>query len=366
MKKQTFRPIGGLVLIAVWLSLCLIAWLQPAKDYSETERRVLAQLPQLSQESLLSGDFAKDFEEYSLDQFPFREPFRQAKALFHRYVLRQKDNNEIYIAQGYAAKMEYPLDQKSVSHALATFEKIYNSYLKDTGSAIFAAVIPDKGYYLAEENGYLAMDYDMLFSMAQQGMPWATHVDITDCLGIEDYYYTDTHWRQEQILPVARRLSQTMGLTLPQDGDFTKVAVEQPFYGVYYGQAALPMEPESMYLMESGWLKDCKVYNFETQNYSSVYDMSRSEGNDLYEIYLSGPQSLLMIENPNATTDRELIIFRDSFGSSLAPLLTRDYAKITLVDVRYISALRLGNFLDFHGQDVLFLYSTLVLNSNAI
>ena len=366
MIKRILRPIGGMVLVAVWVGLCLIAWLQPSKGYSEAERRALAQLPQLSQERLLSGDFAKDFEEYTLDQFPFREPFRQAKALFHRYVLRQNDNNGIYIAQGYAAKMEYPLDQKSAGHALTTFEKIYNSYLKDTGSAVFAAVIPDKGYYLAEENGYLAMDYDMLFSMVQQGMPWATHVDITDCLGIGDYYYTDTHWRQEQILPVVRRLSQAMGLTLPQDGDFTKVAVEQPFYGVYYGQAALPMEPENMYLMESDWLKDCKVYNFETQSYSAVYDMSRLDGNDLYEIYLSGPQSLLTIENPNAATDRELIIFRDSFGSSLAPLLTRDYAKITLVDVRYISALRLGNFLDFHGQDVLFLYSTLVLNSNAI
>ena len=34
-----------------------------------------------------------------------------------------------------------------------------------------------------------------------------------------------------------------------------------------------------------------------------------------------------------------------------------------LVDIRYLQPELLGQLLDFHGQDVLFLYSTLVLNS---
>lgn len=360
------RRIGGLLLLAVWLALAVFAWLRPEKTFSETERRPLAQFPRLSGEGIFSGKFTEDFEKYTLDQFPLRESFRQVKALFHRYALGRRDNNGIYIADGYAAKMEYPLNQKSVDRALGTFEKIYSTYLKDSGSAIFATVIPDKGYYLSEENGYLTMDYPQLFSAVRQGMPWAAHIDVTDCLKIEDYYFTDTHWRQERLLPVTKRLSEAMGLTLPQEGDFSATAVEKPFYGVYYGQAALPMDPETMYLMQSDWLKDCRVYNYETQSFTPVYDLDRLTGSDLYEVYLSGAQSLLTIENPDAVTDRELIIFRDSFGSSFAPLLTRDYAKVTLVDVRYIPVQRLGNYLDFHGQDVLFLYSTLVLNSNAI
>ena len=71
----------------------------------------------------------------------------------------------------------------------------------------------------------------------------------------------------------------------------------------------------------------------------------------------------LRIENPNATTDRELIVFRDSFGSSLTPLLVQDYKTVTLVDLRYIPTDALGEKLSFHGQDVLFLYSTTLLNS---
>ena len=72
-------------------------------------------------------------------------------------------------------------------------------------------------------------------------------------------------------------------------------------------------------------------------------------------MYLSGAKALVTIENPKAETGRELIVFRDSFGSSVVPLLVADYAKITLVDIRYIQPDMLGQFLEFHGQDVLFL-----------
>ena len=72
----------------------------------------------------------------------------------------------------------------------------------------------------------------------------------------------------------------------------------------------------------------------------------------------------MTVTNPAADTDRELVIFRDSFGSSLAPLLIEDYAKITLVDIRYIQSDFLGQFIEFDGQDVLFIYGTTILNDS--
>ena len=74
--------------------------------------------------------------------------------------------------------------------------------------------------------------------------------------------------------------------------------------------------------------------------------------------------SLLTIENPNADTDRELVIFRDSFSSSLAPLLVPGYAKVTLADIRYLPSSQMGKYLTFTDQDVLFLYSAPVLNNS--
>ena len=116
--------------------------------------------------------------------------------------------------------------------------------------------------------------------------------------------------------------------------------------------------------MENDWLAECRVYDHESGTWGSVYDLGKLDTDDLYEVYLSGPRSLLTIENPNATTDNELIVIRDSFGSSIVPLLLRDYARVDVVDIRYLNAALLGNFLEFGEQDVLFLYSTLVLNNS--
>ena len=206
MTNQKIRAVGAAVLAVLWVALTAWAWFAPPKELSEAERRPLEQMPDLSVETLLDGQFMADFEDYTLDQFPLRDSFRQLKSLFHYYVLNQKDNNGIYISNGYAAEMEYPLDADSVARALKQFNKVYETYLKDSGSTVFSTVVPDKGYYLAEQNGYLSMDYDTLFETVKEGMPWASYVDITDCLAIEDYYYTDTHWRQEDLLKVAQKL----------------------------------------------------------------------------------------------------------------------------------------------------------------
>ena len=86
---------------------------------------------------------------------------------------------------------------------------------------------------------------------------------------------------------------------------------------------------------------------------------------DKYDIYLGGASSFIEITNPSNKTGRELIMFRDSFGSSLAPLLIEAYSKITLIDIRYINSDTYLKLINFQNQDVLFLYSTLIVNNSS-
>ena len=363
--NKKIRTVGVAAIVALWALLAGFSWFGPRTDISEAERRPLAQMPEIKTETLLNGKFMSQFEDFALDQFPLRDTFRQVKSLFHYYVLGQKDNNDIYIAHGYAVKQEYPYNPASVDHALNRFSYLYEKYLKGSGSGIYMTIVPDKGYYLGEDSGHLTMDYEAMFNGFEDGMPWAQFVDITDTLNAEDYYRTDTHWRQEEILDAAAKLCEALGVSAPKAEDYTATALKRPFYGVYYGQAALPMEPETMYVLTSDLMSQCRVYDYESGKYTDVYSMDKLESRDLYDVFLSGSRSLLTIENPNAAADKELIVFRDSFGSSMVPLLVQDYAKVTLVDIRYIQIDVLGRFLEFNGQDVLFLYSTLVLNNSS-
>ena len=55
----------------------------------------------------------------------------------------------------------------------------------------------------------------------------------------------------------------------------------------------------------------------------------------------------------------------DSYGRSILPLMVEDYAKITVIDIRYQIPQILLMGVNFENADVLFLYSTLILNNSS-
>lgn len=350
--------------------------LKPQDDFSDSERRTLAGFPTFSWETVFEEDadksFMRLFEDYTLDQFPLRDTFRRLKSVAAYYVFARKDNNGIYLEDGYAAKLEYPLNEASLDFAAKKFRTVYERFLKNTNAQVYTCVIPDKGYFLAEQNGYLSMDYERFFSLFREKTEFAEFIDITHTLEISDYYRTDTHWRQEKLADTAKTLAAGMDTSLALE--YEERVLDHPFYGVYYGQSALPLEAETILYLTSVALSDCTVYDHQNGKEIGFYDMEKAVGKDPYEMFLSGNLSVVTVENPNAMTEKELIVFRDSFGSSMVPLLAEGYRKITVVDIRYIQSANLHvlrdqrtgkPLIDFeNAYDVLFLYSTLVLNNS--
>ena len=82
---------------------------------------------------------------------------------------------------------------------------------------------------------------------------------------------------------------QQRGVTL--SGQYTVRLLEHPFYGVYRGQAALPLPAEEIYYLDSTVLDSCRVFDYETNGEISVYDMEKAVGRDPYEMFLAGPRS---------------------------------------------------------------------------
>lgn len=362
MKQKNLAVV--ILTLGILFGFCGGTILRTKDTYSYSERRTLAQMPDISGKTLISGEFMTDFESFSLDQFPLRDTFRRVKAVAARYGMRQKDNNGLYTARGHLSKLEYPLNEGKLNVSMGKLQSVYEKYLKDTDCRICLSVIPDKNYYLAPQSGYPTMDYSAAVETVRSGLPFAEYIDIFGKLSLEDYYHTDQHWRQENILPVARTLADAMDAKL--DADFTVNTLDYPFYGTYYGQAALPFQPDTIRYLTSDALEQCVVTSYSTGKPVSVpvYNMEKAASRDPYEMFLNGSEPLLVIENPSAAADKELIVFRDSFSSSLMPLMASGYSRITLVDLRYMRMDLLGDFVSFTDQDVLFLYSTLVLNQS--
>ena len=244
-------------------------------------------------------------------------------------------------------------------YAAELFWKIYDKNLKN--NKVYFSMIPDKNMFISD----LSIDYSEFEKDMTDRLTFAEGIEIKDLLSIDDYYYTDTHWKQDSIVSVAEKLAFEMGVEI--SGEYERVDLDVPFYGVYVGQSAMSVKPDSLSYFTNDTIKSYKITLFDGRGekvLDSAYDMTKVTSNDPYEMYLSGNQPLVTIENPKADNDKRLVIFRDSFGSSIAPLLAEGYSETVLIDLRYINSDYLPMLVDFDGADVLFLYSTLILNSS--
>ena len=354
--KNKLTAILFLATIAVF---SLFAWLFPKSDYSDSERRVLASAPEVSAENIFSGKFASQFEEYSTDTFPFRDGFRGIKALSSEYLFFRSDNNKLFSQSGHLAKIEYPLVTPMLDNAANKFNFICEKYLKDAN--IYLTIVPDKNFFLKT----LKIDYETLVTYMCEKLPQMEYIDVFPHLSLDNYYFTDSHWKQETILPVAKKIAAAMGCEVEKI--YTENVLNIPFYGVYVGQSAKKANPDTIKYLTSDVLNNCTVTSYDTgkAENAAMYNMKKAEGKDAYEMFLSGNNSLLVIENPSAKEKRELVVFRDSFASSLVPLLVSSYSKVTLVDIRYIQSGMLKSFVDFDScDDALFIYSSSLLNNS--
>lgn len=333
------------------------------KDVSTSERRNLSQFPNISK-SMMNGTITDDMENYAMDQFLARDGMRSIKTFVKLNVLFQKENNGLFTIKDKIFKLEYPLNEESVTGISNKINNIYDTYLTENNK-VYYTIVPDKNYFLADDGEYLKLDYSKIEELMNQTVNSnIKYIDIFDTLSLESYYNTDTHWKQESILSVADKISQEMNF---KDRIITEFEQKEygEFYGAYYGQLGMNMNPDTINYLTNDVIENAVTFNYETQKEAKVYNIEKANtAMDKYDIYLSGATALIEIKNEKATSDKELVIFRDSFGSSIAPLFIEAYSKIYLVDTRYIAPSLISNYIEFNNQDVLFLYSTLIINNS--
>ena len=371
--NKTNYSLPAFFFLVLLFGLTVLNLVLPKKDYIDSERRPAAQMPTFSKVTVLDGSFTKDFETYTTDNFVFRDAFRELKARLNYNIFQKQENNDIYRKDGSLMKLERELDEKSIKNALSKFQRIYDKHLRDNNCNVYMVTVPDKAYFpWRDKDNIPSLDYDKLFALVKEGMPYAQHIDVTDALSLSDFYLTDTHWKQENIIPVAKKISEAMGNTY--DSEFTKVKADVEFRGVNSGHSAMTSLYDDLYYLTNDTIENCKTVNLEKkftfpkdydESKETVYNMEKLKSKDPYEMFLSGACAAITMENPKNPDGRELIMFRDSYGSSIAPLLLEDYSKVTLLDIRYMNPEFIGNFANFKNADVLFLYSTTLINYSA-
>lgn len=366
--------------LLVFSILCIKAHFDP-QIHSKSENRKLAQLPtNITWQGIVDGTVINKIEDASVDQFPFRDFFRGLKADFQYNVLSLKENNGYVVENGYICEIKNEFNQSGLESSLAKLENLYLSQIKDNASNVYLSIIPDKSFYLGRDHGYPSPDYYKLAQQVKDVLPESIYIDIFGDLELEDYYKTDTHWDQSKILGVLEKLSSVMGFEASQNYVENRL---DGFEGIYAAQSAINPPAETLTYLTNGVIDDLVVRDVATGKLLDVYatDLFESEHNgeiDGYNVFLSGKAGnpMLKITNPHGEKSTPLVIFRDSYGSSITPLIAQGYETVYVVDIRSISykliaeeAMPDGSknpyYIDFSNTDVLFLFSSLVLESGS-
>lgn len=358
-------------IVSVFFALLIVGgfFLQfavPDKSVSYEERRSLVRFPSMSASSVLDGRWMTQFDKYVADQFPGRSRLRTLKNGTELFVFRKQDVNGIYEKDGGLYANAVPSET-----AVLGFAGKLAALGADMPEAmsVYYAVIPDKSTFI-DAGRHPVYDtgavYTVLSSAFEDAKRQAEPLHFDGLLSAETFYKTDIHWRQEKLWPVMAYLAEAMGFSSAEDVEVLKTQLSvhsyAPFYGAYYGQYALPVKPDEIHYLNGTVLDTVKVTDKTTGEKLSMYSEERLGGIDSYDVFLNGAEVCIELENDNSLSEKELILFRDSYGSAIAPLLSSFYKKITMIDLRYMPSSMIDDFVTYEDQDVLFLYSTMLAN----
>ena len=338
------------------IALFLINIIKEDTDISVAERRKLATMPELTTKSLFDGTYFKKFDSYVTDQFVERDAFRKIKIDIE--LSTKGEYNNLYLYDDYIIEEIFPLNSNSINNLTNKINYIKNTYLNNN-SNIYYTIIPDKNYFV--NNGNLKLNYNKLQNMMKNNLSSINYINIFDKLTLDNYYKTDTHWKQKDLFNVANTIANQMNFDINNNNVVNTITT---FKGSYAGRLSVTKDIDTIKTISNPSTLNSSVYNYETKKYTDIYDYTKINSLDKYDIYLSGAVPLIDIINNNSSSDKELIVFRDSYGSSLIPLLIEGYKKITVIDIRYISSKILNRYIDFNDQDVLFMYSILTINNS--
>ena len=274
---------------------------------------------------------------------------------------------KFYVLDGAIYEKDVILNEDAVKGNIEKLNSIYENYLKDKDMNVYFSIIPDKTYFAENkmDSEYKKIENSTMEKLNSE----ISYFDISKSLNLNDYYKTDMHWKQENLEKVVNIIQNELNIESDEKVKYEEKSLGD-FYGTYYDEIENNVSPDELVYLSNNVLESCKVYNEETKLEEPIYNLNRVEktGNK-YDLFLSGASSIQKIINENVDNGRKLILFRDSFGSSIAPLIAGQYEEILLIDLRYINYSILSDYIDFSefaNQDVLFLYSSRVINKAGI
>ena len=356
--RRVYRTVAACTFCGLLFVLFALLFL-PDKEFSETEKRALAQFPELRFETISNGKAEESIEAYVQDQMPLRNFWVGVCAYFGRMTGQNGTDGVYDAADGYLIRTPAGENARNLGSNLRTL----TAFAEKANVPAYLMVVPQTGYVLDNKlpKRHAAYKDDAIFGeIAQKTDGVYTMVDLREVFRAQRdaqqvYYRTDHHWTSDGAFLAANAFLQAAGKPALDRARFAVETVDG-FYGTTYSRAGLWRRPADA--MELWTVKDASLHveitdlgKAETTRQNDVFFRGHLTEYDRYPVYLDGNHSLTHIVN-DAVPDGVLLLIKDSFGNTLATELAAAYHEIWMVDLRYYRTEAVSDLLE-KGVDTL-------------
>ncbi|MBQ0041484.1 MAG: hypothetical protein KBS56_05590 [Clostridiales bacterium] len=339
----------------------LASLVMPDASFSDVENRSLQKFPRISVNEYTSGRLEKKLENYVNDQFFGRRAFVKLKSavsvsagsVYSNGVWKGKDG---YLMEDVTVPTEERMDE--TIKALTKFKKDNKKIpmrfmLAPTSANIYSEKLPalaatedqnkymDEFYSKLESTGVEAVDVRTAFNSAKDDM--------------QLYYRTDHHWTTDG---AKLALGELLKSKKVQEKEFELYEVKNDFVGSLAAKSGFTggkADAIKLAAMKDG--KNSAIYYFDTQKKTSkFYKMSNLDKRDAYTVFGGQNHPLYTIKTPTSS-NRKLLLVKDSYANCMIPFLTQYYREIVVVDPRYYYDDIDITMLSESVNEVLFLYN---------
>lgn len=366
-KNLTLKAVSCLLVLVFFsmtAGLGYYGFVAKDREFSESENRVLASVPALTLNSIISGSFMKDFEAYLADQFPFRDEAISLKTLADRLIGKNEENG-VYIGfENYLFDSQVNYDAAEQKQKLSVIDEFSSRY-PDAKQLI--AIAPNSSYFNSQylpEHLELPDQYeqikDIYASLKSENLK---KVNVTGILqkekdeAVQFYYKTDHHWTTRAAYSVFDFIGKYWKLDT-NNVNYLFYPVTTEFEGTLASKSGVHDVTDTVEICIPAYSKGSYVVNYEAQQNkkSTLFDEEKLSEKNKYEVFLGGNFDKVII---STTVDNRdcLLIVKDSYANCMIPMLTPYFSKIVVVDPRYLTENMADVMSDYDFTHILFLYN---------
>lgn len=364
MNHKTAR-IFGFVFPAILIAVMFFNIFLPDKNFSAEENRLLQTMPKPSISSIFSGRFETKAESYAADQFMLRNMFIKIKSSFDTSLGSTESNNVFMCKDNYLMENISKADAKKMENnynSLAKLKQLYPNINMDFMLVPNAAnIMSDKLPLFAVTDDQNKQMDDFFKKIQSIGI---NPVDVRATFKknkeeIELYYHTDHHWTTDGAYLAYQDFAKKNKLN--SNIKYDALAVKNDFRGTLASKSGFTNGLNDMikiYLPKEGQnYKNSVIFYSDTKEKTTeFYKLNNLKKKDTYTVFGGSNHPIYSIKTP-VSSQRKLLLIKDSYANSFIPFLSQDYREIIVIDPRYFFD-DISEIIKANGiTDILFLYN---------